>query len=101
MTLQPITVHLTWMHMTHDSHGSYDDFVELESNEGHLIRARILARKWGKMEGDGITTERQFTEVGQKIIIYYIDIYDLESGMEVEYNRTEMEKLIKSVIELN
>ena len=101
MKLQPITIDLEWIRLTDTASGSFEGVIELENDQNLLICAEILARKWGKLTGDGYNHEKQFTEEGNSIIIYTIDMYDLESGMEVEYNRSEMEKLIKQAIILN
>lgn len=101
MTLEPLTIDLKWIRLTNTASGSFEGQIELANDANYLIVADILSQKWGNLTGDGYNHEKQFTETGSSIIIHYIDIYDLESGMEVEYNRSEMEKLIKSVIELN
>ena len=95
MKLQPITINLEWI-IGKRSHGSFEGTIELENDANLMIFADVLCRKSGHLIENGID-EPEFIEdnIEHPIIIYTIDVYDLESGMEVEFNRTEIENLIK------
>jgi len=101
MKLQPITIDLEWIN-TERKQGSFEGVIELENDANLLICAEVLCRRSGHIIDNG-NEEPEFIEdnIDHPVIIYTIDVYDLESGMEVEFNRAEMEKLIKSAIELN
>jgi len=99
MNIKQIEIQLNWDNGT----GAFEGQIELENDANLLICAEILARKSGYFTGDGVNEEKQFVEYhsNHPIIIYSIDIYDIETGDEVQFNRTEMEKLIKESIILN
>jgi len=101
MTIQPITIDLEWI-IGKRAQGSFEGVIELENDANLLICADVLCRRSGHIRQNG-NEEPEFIEdeIEHPIIIYTIDVYDLESGMEVEFNRAEYEKLIKDAIILN